>query len=303
VRWVSQTDWRNVLPFLFSVQPSHSYTHRVRNGLTIAANVSTLFLITHYFDCDGRVCLLTCSHTAVTDDNPRRKGSSHLDVASCQLQARSLEVAPAELKITTPRTGDRPKGGGRCDRAVVHGGGAVASGTERGVRVAAGRLVGTPGRVAVSSRYPPGRVIGRRPHYPADRVTGTACYPCSRVTSGIGVTLQTPQPGNHVGWCYPARAAPTPNASPSLGHRRFRSSTPHHNSSSRSPCNALVTQRAIRDPSYPARAHGPHHGSGSRRADPTVTAGGRPDDLTPLLSPPGRPFRHRNPEAPHSLLK
>jgi len=77
VRWDSQTDWRNVLPFLFSVQPSHSYTHRVRNGLTIAANVSTLFLITHYFDGEGCVCLLTCSHTAGTDDNLRRKGSSH----------------------------------------------------------------------------------------------------------------------------------------------------------------------------------------------------------------------------------
>jgi hypothetical protein len=77
VRWDSQTDWRNVLPFLFSIQPSHSYTHRVRNGLTIAANVSTLFLITHYFDGEGRVCLLTCSHTAGTDDNLRRKGRSH----------------------------------------------------------------------------------------------------------------------------------------------------------------------------------------------------------------------------------
>lgn len=82
VRWDSQTDWRNVLPFLFSVQPSHSYTHRVRNGLTIAANVSTLFLMTHYFDREGRVCLLTCSHTAGTDDNLRRKASSRRPVRS-----------------------------------------------------------------------------------------------------------------------------------------------------------------------------------------------------------------------------
>jgi len=95
--------------------------------------------------------------------------------------------------------------------------GSVGGGTERGVRVAAGRPVGTPGRVAVSSRYPPGRVIGPSAHYPADRVTGTACYPCGRVTGGIGVTLRTRQPGNHVGWCYPARAAPHPQCLPVAG--------------------------------------------------------------------------------------
>src|SRR5882757_4120738 len=92
-------------------------------------------------------------------------------------------------------------------------------------------------------------------------------------------------------------------ASPSLGHRRVRSSTPRHSSSSRSQCDALITQRATRDPSYPAQADGPHLGSGSRRADPAVTAGGRPEDLPPLLSPPAQPFRHGNPEGPHPLLK
>jgi hypothetical protein len=166
---------------------------------------------------DGGADALVRHHGTTTARSRLRSGVervTHHDVASCQLQARTLEVAPEELKITPPRTGDRPRAGGRWDRAVAHGGvrlpagcsGSVGGGTERGVRVA----VGSPGRVAGSSRYPPGRVIGPRAHYPADRVTGTACYPCGRVTCGIGVTLQTRQPGNRVGWCYPVRAVPTP---------------------------------------------------------------------------------------------
>jgi len=162
--------------------------------------------------------------------------------------------------------------------------GNVGGGTERGVRVAAMQR-GSAGRVAVSGRYPPGRVIRCRSRYPADRVTGTACYPCGRVTSGIRVTLQARRPGNpSAAVTLPARSPP-PKASPSLCHRRFRSSRPDFNSSLRSPCNALITQRAIRDPSYPALAHGPHHGSGSRRADPAATSEDRPKTCPPYRHP------------------
>jgi len=85
--------------------------------------------------------------------------------------------------------------------------GNVGGGTERGVRVAALQR-GSAGRVAVSGRYPPGRVIRCRSRYPADRVTGTACYPCGRVTSGIRVTLQARRPGN------PSAAVTLPARSP-----------------------------------------------------------------------------------------
>jgi hypothetical protein len=74
MRWGGRIDLRNFLLFLFSLQPSHSYTHRVRNGLTIAANRNTLFLAT--ISCpDERPSLqLAGSLGKSTEDNPRQPG-------------------------------------------------------------------------------------------------------------------------------------------------------------------------------------------------------------------------------------
>jgi len=182
--------------------------------------------------------------------------------------------------------------------------GNVGGGTERGVRARVAALQrGSAGRVAVSGRYPPGRVIRCRSRYPADRVTGTACYPCGRVTSGIRVTLQARRPGN------PSAAVTLPARSPPPQGLPVAVSPPLQEQQTRlQQLLAIPMQR----PHHPTRNPGPKLPCPGPWAPPRFgiptgrpggDVGGRPEDLPPLPSPPARPFRHRNPEVPHSLLE
>jgi hypothetical protein len=60
--------------FLISLQPSHSYTHRVRNGLTIAANLNTLFLATISCGNERPGPQPPGSQGKPSEHNPRRQG-------------------------------------------------------------------------------------------------------------------------------------------------------------------------------------------------------------------------------------
>jgi hypothetical protein len=73
MRWGGRIDLRETFYFfLISHQPSHSYTHRVRNGLTIAANRITLFLATISCGDEQPSPRLRGSQGKPTEHNPRR---------------------------------------------------------------------------------------------------------------------------------------------------------------------------------------------------------------------------------------
>ena len=154
-------------------------------------------------DPDGGADALVWHRGTTTARSRLRSGVervTHHDVASCQLQARTLEVAPEELKITTPRTGDRPRAGGRWDRAVVHGGGAAASGVQWQCwrRDGEGREGGSwPS--GWHSR--PGCRVQSLPSRPGNRTQ--RALPCRQ---GNGDRMLPVRPGNRWHRCYPADA-------------------------------------------------------------------------------------------------
>lgn len=75
MRWGGRIDLRETFYIcLISLQPSHSYTHRVRNGLTIAANLITLFLATISCEEEQPSPQLPGWHGKPTEHNPRHPG-------------------------------------------------------------------------------------------------------------------------------------------------------------------------------------------------------------------------------------